>query len=214
MCYIKFYLHFLTIVGLGTSSEVNPSGYAYLDHSVYKSERVSVNCRNYPAGQAVDTENYVYCNGTQLRLTDSDIGSEQYNDYYVWTTYTRSQLLFIFPTRVNLTTITLHYYSDSVRGLPRLRFYAVPDDFDIWNAPTTSYSYVDVAAVPPNEEPAGHRTVSVGFNVTTMKLLMYKFSSDYSFAVSEVEFFNHTCKQATCMFHYYVTFVEQNLSLL
>ena len=48
------------------------------------------------------TENYVYCNGTPLRLTDSDIGSENYttSDYYVWNAETRSsQLLFIFPKK-------------------------------------------------------------------------------------------------------------------
>ena len=161
-------------------------------------------------------KNYFHCDGTPLTLTDSDYGSEQYtsSDYYVWPVGIRRQLLFIFPTKINLTNITLHYYSDNVRGLLRLRFLAVPDDFDVWDAPILTYSHVEVAAVPPDEEPAGHRNVSVGFNVTTMKLLMYKFSSSYSFAVSEVEFFNHTCKQATCMLHYYVIFIEQNLSLL
>ena len=140
---------------------------------------------------------YIHCDGTQLSLADSDIGSEQYtsSDYYVWPDGSRnSQLLFIFPTRVNLTTITLHYYSDSVRGLPRLRFYAVPDDFDVWDAPIHYYSYVNVAEVSPVEEPTGRRNASVGFNVTTMKILMYKFRSAYSFSVSEVEFFNHSCK--------------------
>ena len=204
--------------------KVLPSEYAYHRDSVHHFENTwsSANCRNYPPGNAdksICPEDYIHCNGTTLTLTDSDIGSEQYttSDYYVWTTGSgSSQLLFIFPMRINLTTITLHYYSDSVKGLPRLRFYAVPDDFDVWNAPAASYSHADVAAVPPGGEPAGYRNVSVGFNVTTVKLLMYKFSSVYSFAVSEVEFFNHTCKQATCMLHYYdiVIFVEQNLSLL
>ena len=201
------------------SCQVYPLEYAYLDHSVHKDERTSANCRNYPAGlqYGVYTEQYIHCNGTQRRLTDSDIGSEQYSssDYYVWTTRSGNrQLLFIFLTRVNLTTITLHYYSDNIRGLPRLRFWAVPDNFDIWDPPISSYSHVELAAVPPGGEPAGHRNVSVGFNVTTMKIFMYQFSSSYSFAVSEVEFFSHTCKQATCMLYYYVTFVEQNLSLL
>ena len=92
-----------------------------------------------------------------------------------------------------MTTITLHYYSDSDRGLPRLRFYAVPDDFDIWDAPTTSITNVDVAAVPPGGEPAGRKNFSINVNFNTKKLLMYKFSSTFQFAVSEVEFFN--CKQ-------------------
>ena len=103
-----------------------------------------------------------------------------------------SQLLFIFPTRVNLTTVTLHYYSDNTRGLPRLRFFAVPYDFEVWNYPTAGYSRVDIAAVPPGGESAGLRNVSVNYNfMNVMKVLMYKSSSSFIFVVSEVEFF--TC---------------------
>ena len=58
----------------------------------------------------------------------------------MWSAGRGGQLLFIFPTRVSLTTITLHYYSDSVPGLPRLRFYAVPDDFNARDAPTEGSS--------------------------------------------------------------------------
>ena len=102
---------------------------------------------NYPAGNedwAVYPEHYIHCDGTQLKLVDSDLGQEQYSssDHYEWSAGNGEQLLFIFPTRISLTTITLHYYSDSVRGLPRLRFYAVSDDFDVWDAPTLSYSTV------------------------------------------------------------------------
>ena len=119
--------------------------------SVYRTERDSANCRNYHTWQ-----DYIHCDSTPLRLTDSDIGTEQYtiatSDYYVWTAGSvSSQLLFIFPTKVNLSTTTLHYYSDSVRGLPRLSFWAVPDDFDVWDAPHTDYSYVDVAAVKSHQ---------------------------------------------------------------
>ena len=174
-----------------------PSEYAYQENSVHRAERDSADCRNYLSSSQYGSENYIHCDGTQLRLTDSVIGSEQFNpsDYYMWLKDERShQLLFIFPTRIKLTTITLHYYSDSGRGLPRLRFYAVPDDFDVWDAPTSTYSYVEVAGVPSDGELVGHRNVSVGFNVTTIKLLMHKLCSTYSFAVSEVEFFNHTCK--------------------
>ena len=174
-----------------------PSEYAYRSDSVYRSERDSANCRNYPVSEQLGSENYIHCDGTQLRLTDSDIGSEQFtfSDYYQWNAETgSSRLLFIFPTRVTLTTITLHYWHISGRGLPRLRFWAVPDDFDVWEAPTTSYSYVEVAAVPPGGgESAGHRNVSVGFNVTTLKLLMYKFRSTFTLAVSEAEFFTNSC---------------------
>ena len=181
--------------------QVYPTEYAYHSDLVYKTdhEGISANCRTYPSSLAhpAQSEYYIHCDGTQLRLTDSDFGSEQYttSDYYVWTnwTYYNRQLLFIFPTRVNLTTITLHYYSDSSRGLPRLRFYAVPDDFDVWDAPTLSYSHVEVAAVSPVEQPAGHRNVTLSFSTNTMKILLFVFRSSLRFALSEVQFFNNDC---------------------
>ena len=173
-----------------------PSEYAYHVNSVSEQESASANCRRYPGGlqEEVFTEEYTHCNGTQLKLTDSNIGQEQYqiSDYYVWPAGSAAQLLFIFPTRVSLTTITLHYYSDSAQGLPRLSFYAVPNGFDVWNAPTASNPSVDVASVPPGGEPAGQRSVNITVNFNTMKVLMYKFRSSFAFAVSEVEFF--TCK--------------------
>ena len=110
-----------------TFCQVYPSEYAYHHDSVTRSERASANCMHYPmeSHHSIHPERYIHCNGTQLRLTDSELGPEQYriSYYYTWPSGSiSSQLLFIFPTRVNLTTITLHYYSDHVRGLPRLRF--------------------------------------------------------------------------------------------
>ena len=90
--------------------------------------------------------------------------------------------------------ITLHYFSTDGRGLPRLRFYAVPDDFDVWNSPASSYGYEDVAAVPPGEEPAGQRNVTVNtvtlLDANTKKILMVKLESSFIFVVSEVKFYN------------------------
>ena len=174
---------------------MNLSEYAYLNDSVTRSEGASANCRNYPPGlqDGIHPQNYIHCDGTQLKLADSTFRQEQYrsSDYYVWSATRDSQQLFILPTRVCLTTITLHYYGDSIRGLPRLRFYAVPDDFNVWDAPTTSYPRVDVATVPPGGEPAGSRNDSINVNFNTNNVLMYKFTSSFQFAVSEVEFF--TC---------------------
>ena len=125
--------------GSGRHCQVYPSEYAYHRDSVTRSESVSANCRIYPVGLASEhvntlSANYIHCNGTQLRLSDSEVGPQcQYDPsyYYEWSAGTvPRQLLFIFPTRINLTTITLHYYCDSQRGLPPLRFYAVADDFD------------------------------------------------------------------------------------
>jgi hypothetical protein len=168
------------------SCQVYPSEYAYHDDSVMRNEIANANCRMYPPSQ----ERHIHCNGKPLKLTDNNLGQEQYqsSEYYQWTTRNTAQLLFIFPTRVSLTTITLHYYSDRDQGLPELILYAVPDDFDIWNAPIASYPDAVVASVQPGE-PAGHRNVSLNINFNTMKVLMYKSSSNFKFAVSEVEFF-------------------------
>ena len=194
-----------SFVVCGSSCQVYPSEYAYHRDSVYRRESDSANCKNYQLSLTPNSRSrdYIHCDGTPLRLTDSDIGSEQYttSDYYMWPAETKSQVLFIFPTRVYLTTITLHYnvyvYSGSDRGLPRLRFYAVPGDFDVWDAPTTSHTRVEVAAVPPGEEPAGIRNISVGFNIVTIKILMHISSSVYSFALSEVEFISDFCGGST-----------------
>ena len=179
---------------LATPCQVYPSEYAYRDDSVTRAEITSANCRRYPIRDGDEGVVYIHCDGQQLKLSDSDKGSNtEYTatSYYVWNSGNAEQLLFIFPTRVPLTTITLHYYSDSVRGRPRLRFYAVPDDFDIWDTLTTGIPYAGSSVVPPGVEPAGHKKIKFNFgtNFSTKKVLMSKFSSSFSFAVSEVEFF-------------------------
>ena len=190
--------------GLGiTCNHVYPSEYAYERNSVSRMEHSDAKCRAYPEGTIIGSglhrSDYVHCNGTQLLLNDSHFGSEMYNeaDYYRWPTNSvSSQLLFIFPTRVHLTNITLHYYSDSDRGLSGLRFYAVPDDFDVWDAPTKMYPYIDIAPVQPAEVPGGSTNTSVHTNFTSKKVLLYKSRTPYMFTLSEVEFFTCSSKPA------------------
>ena len=169
---------------------MKPSEYAYRGNSVSRAESASANCRRYPAGPS-SQEQYIHCDGTQLLLSDSNIGLEQYSSsyYYWWPAGSGAALLFIFSINVSLTTITLHYYSDSDKGLPGLRFYAAPDAFNIWEVLVLGTPQVNVAAVPPDGEPAGCRNISINVNFNTNKVLMYKFSSSFQFAVSEVEFF-------------------------
>ena len=183
-------------IALAASYQAYPSEYAYREDSVTRDESSTANCRNYPAG-SVSQEQFIHCDGTPLKLTDSNFGQEQYQpaDYYVWSGRSGKQLLFIFTTGISLTNITLHYYSDRIRSRPRLSFYAVPDDFDIWDVATTSDPRVDVAAVPPGGEPAGRRNVSITVNFNTKKLLMFKaYGSATILAVSEVQFFSYSCK--------------------
>jgi hypothetical protein len=176
---------------------VYPSEYAYRDNSVNTAESISANCRRYPPRQDDDGIIYIHCDGQQLKLSDSDRGpNTKYTatSYYEWTSGDAEQLLFIFPTRVSLTTITLHYYSDSVRVRPRLRFYAVPDDFNVRDTPTTGNPYVSIASVPPGADLEGRRNIRININFNVKKVLMYKFSSTFSFAVSEVEFLIYCSK--------------------
>ena len=192
--------HIIIIAASILSCQVYPSEYAYRDDSVSRTESPSANCRKYQIiyglPQGIYSMDHIHCDGTQLKLADSNLGSKQpfsSSSHYQWSAGSAGQLLFIFPTRVSLTTIILHYYSDSDRGLPRLKFHGVPNDFDVWDLPTTSYPSVDVVSVSPGGEPAGRRNISINVNFNTKKVLMYKYSSSLKFAVSEVEFF--TCSK-------------------
>ena len=164
----------------------------------------------YPSTAGDGTITYIHCDGEKLQLADSDSGSNTNSLYYRWTGDNKEKdLLFILPMVVSLTTIMLHYYSDSDsdQGLPRLRFYAVPDDFNVWESlQGTNYPHVNVVSVPPGEEPVGRRNVSISVNFDTKKVLMYKYRSGFQLAVSEVEFFNCSCKLAV--------FIQQPINLL
>jgi hypothetical protein len=170
---------------------VYPSEYAYRDDSVTRAEGISATCRKYPSRDA-----YIHCDGEQLKLSDSVRGSNtEYTatSYYVWSAGETEQLLFIFPTRVSLTAITLHYYSGSDHGRPRLRFYPVRDNFNVWDAPVYA-PFVGIASIPQGGEPTGDRnvTIIVKNNFNTKKVLMSKLPSDLHFAASEVDFFTST----------------------
>ena len=111
--------------------------------------------------------------------------------YYEWNAGSYAQLLFIFPTKFSLTTITLHYYSDSDRPLPTLIFYAVGDNFNVWDGLTGEPRVATIDSIPLGEEPAGGRniTIKAQSKFNTMKVVMSKIRSDFQFAASEVEFF-------------------------
>ena len=74
------------------SCQEYPSVYAYKDAykdaSVTRTESNTANCRKYTEGSPPGGESpqdYIHCDGTQLRLSDSNLGQEQYqiSDYYV-----------------------------------------------------------------------------------------------------------------------------------
>ena len=169
---------------------IYPSEYAYNNDSVTRAESDSDNCSSCPPGPIPGSgypEEYIHCDGTQLELADSNFGQgSQYpsTDHYIWPADSDGQLLFMFPTRVSLAAIRLRFYSDSGQGHPRLRFYAVPDDFDVWDAPNISYPHKDVVSVPIR---AGDWIVHTSINnLNIKKVLMYKFGYTSVLALSEV----------------------------
>ena len=58
--------------------------------------------------------------------------------------------------------------------------------------------YVSIASVQPGGEPAGRRNIRIIPNFDRKKVLMYKFSSSFLFAVSEVEFFTTALLCSKC----------------
>ena len=74
-----------------------------------------------------------------------------------------------------------------------LRFYAVQDDFDVWDAIPNPLLSVVVGPVSPKQGQPDRTSVNININFSTKKVLMVKSSSDFYLAVSEVEFFTSTC---------------------
>lgn len=121
------------------------------------------------------------------------------------------KLLFVFPTRVNLTSIKLFFYNDAERGLPRLRFYAVPDDFDVWDDAIAANGYKEISAIPNDVGSVG-RTRTVQFFITfhTARLLMEKYASSFKMALSEVQF-----KATRCVVNCtYITYFAWSLHII
>ena len=90
------------------------SEYAYHKDSVIRSEWANANCRLYMDVAPVTRSDHIHCDGAKLRLSDSDLGiQDQYtiSRFYRWG-HSASSLLFIFPTRVTLSTCLL-YTSDA-----------------------------------------------------------------------------------------------------
>ena len=122
-------------------------------------------------------------------LTDSNAGGNTSNtqDYLVWNSTNRfSRLLFTFPTKIVLRTITLYYFvgRGSATANPRLEFLAVPDDFTLGGTTPDSTSLLSATL----SEAGSSANVSLCPTMMS-KLLVTKNNEDYRFGLSEVEFF-------------------------
>ena len=166
------------------------------------------NCSPYPpsitSDSEVDPTQHIRCTHP-TRLTDSDTGPTTYTEDIAADVYvsgnSAEQLLFIFPTSVSITAINLLYYSNTEdQGHPKLRLYAVPENFNVWDTVDSSYPSIFIDEALPGSEETGLRNVTreAGFQ-TTRVLLTKSESKNYNFVMSEVEFF--TCDPGKRLFN-------------
>lgn len=78
------------------------------------------------------------------------------------------------------------------QGHSKIRFYAVPDDFDIQDSlETDRYPKTFIDEALPGSEETGLRNVSRDVRFNTTRVLMTKSESkNYKFVMSEIEFFS------------------------
>ena len=144
-------------------------------------------------GTAEGTE-YVHCQHP-TRITDSEksqpiFTQDTYNSVYIWPSKS-DQVLFTFSSWKVIDSITIHYFSnEDNQGFPKIRFFAVPEDFEVSDTPDSSNPTRVIDSVSPGNENTGlrNKTRNVPFNTT--KILMTKgYTKNYQFYVSEIEFF-------------------------
>ncbi len=139
---------------------------------------------------------YVSCEGP-TRITDSEnsilaFTHETHDSVYIWGSE-EDRVLFTFSTEKSFNSLAIHYFSNSDnQGLPKLKFYAVPDDFEVQDALKNEYLMAIIDEVRPGRENEGLCNKSKAVNFQSSKILMTKgYTKTYQFYVSEVEFFTN-----------------------
>lgn len=131
--------------------------------------------------------------GTGLYLTPTDIISN-----HIWRENKTLQVLFSFSTTTALTRMNLYYYKGhhimNVYGMPALRFYALPDDFEFGSdLPNNTEIIHNVSICLGRNYFHGRHSfkkINVSQRTESSKVLMAKISAGSElFALSEVEFF-------------------------
>ena len=146
-----------------------------------------------PTTPTVDPTQYVHCS-QPTTITDSNTGPPT----YVWGEAS-GKLLLIFSNEISFENITIYYISDTTaQGRPKLRIYAVPDNFQVWDEPTTSYPSRVFDEIMPGGEEEGVRKVPnsndgiVTFNTSRVLIEKLVETKTYNFSISEVEL-NRLC---------------------
>ena len=193
MCYLK------TNYFLGTSCRVIPTQII---------GRLTGDNVPFPNG-----DNCTHCNDTvyfhcysPTKLSDNQYLNITFRGWVYQWRYSPSDVpvLFVFPTNFSLNNIKLTFESgplddNTLLGLPMLKFYHVPNDFDIWNYSNLSQLKQLTGVVQLGERQYMLRTsygvsqFTLSFtpdNISTKKLLMVItfIEKEFDFSISEIEF--------------------------
>lgn len=169
-----------------------PANYTFVGNEV-------LNCDSIITSACTTDTTYTTCPHPST-LTDSDIGSETEvdRDYFEWDSKTAFEILFTFSSEVSLTSITLSYFyglgKGTIYGLPDLRFFALPDDYEFGSNLTSGSILLHVGSI--TKFLPGSRTTEnfkIPRPMTTKKLVLERNSQGYRCAFSEIKFFAN-CK--------------------
>ena len=114
--------------------------------------------------------------------------------FYIWGE-APGQLLFEFPTTVNFSSITIHFQYNAMYAQPKLRFYAVPDTFNVGDDPSgqgyDTRVFDEVGLGVGNDgirQLPGAGTQRVQFVTTKVLIRKLEDTKEFLFAITEVAF--------------------------
>ncbi len=170
---------------------VLPSYIAY--RSAILENTITDSCTQYPSTtapvpQGVDPTQYVQCS-QPTTITDT-----MTNPPFYVLAEGPGQILFVFSSPINLTSISIHYQFNATYALAKLRLYAVPGDFEAWSTIDTQFSGfsepIDEVLFSVDQESGLRSVTRTNLQWETSRVLLRKLedTKTYLFAISEVMF--------------------------
>ena len=196
---------------LDSCRKVNVVEYAYLTSSLSGMDHLSANCRQYCGNNNIPSHppltSHTLCDGSLLKLSDSEIGSMTDNYTADQNQYRCSnatlKILFTLSERVQLSHIRVHFYNDwdnpvdgRYKSLAPTYFSLMNDEYEVWE-PEYPGKHVYGPRSIPDDYIVGPKniTVSSSQGIKTRKVVLTSTHSahgSYNFCISEVEFYTCT----------------------
>ena len=201
-----YYFH----VPIDSCRKINVIEYAYLTSSLSGVDHPGANCSQYSCGNNPShpptTSYYTHCDGSPLKLSDSEVGSTNnytadQNQYYC--SNGNLKILFTLSETVQLSHIRLHFYNDwenqingYYKSLAPTSFSLMNDEYEVWEPAYPGVHIYGPVHYIDDEYIAGPKniTVSASRGIKTRKVVLTtSYShSPYQFCISEVKFYTCT----------------------